>query len=248
MRLDHLTLVVPAKADLERDAIVSAWLGAGGLVERLDRFWEPPAHLEPNRVRLYGNDTFCLVVAQQLQLALISPDDRVLAAAPQSLLHRRVSLRTLAQLGASDFPAFVKPAVPKQFKASVFTSLDALRSQCKGLPDDTEVLVSEIVHIRAEARAFALDSVIQTVSVYEGSANHDQAAYFAERVLQALDLPRTCVIDVGLLDDGRWAFIETNSTWGAGLNGCDPLRVTPCIAAATVAAQQAVEAGSRASS
>jgi len=248
MRLDHLTLVVPAKADPERDAVVSVWLGAGGLVEKLDRFWEPPDHLVPARVRLYGNDTFCLVVAQQLRLALISPDDRVLATAPDSLLHRRVALRTLAQLGANDFPVFVKPAIPKQFRASVFTSLDALRSECKGLPDETEVLVSEIVSIRAEARAFALDSVIQTVSVYEGSGNHDQAAYFAERVLQAIDFPRTCVIDVGLLDDGRWIFIETNSTWGAGLNGCDPVRVTPCIAAATVAAQQAVEADGRTSS
>jgi len=248
MRLDHLTLVVPAKADPERDAVVGAWLSAGGLVKKLDRFWDPPGHLDPARVRLYGNDTFCLVVAQQLRLVLISPDDRVLAAAPDTLLHRRVSLRTLAQLGANDFPLFVKPAIPKQLRANVFASLDALRSECKGLPDDTAVLVSEIVRIRAEARAFALDSVIQTVSVYEGSANHDQAAYFAERVLQALDLPRTCVIDVGLLDDGRWAFIETNSTWGAGLNGCDPIRVAPCIAAATVAAQQAVEADGRASS
>jgi hypothetical protein len=238
MTLEQLTLVMPAKADLERDSVAEAWCAAGGDVERLDRFWEPSVHLERTHVRLYGNDTFCLVVAQKLGLTLITPDDRVLATAPAFLTHRRVRLQTLAQFQSSDFPVFVKPAVPKQFRARVFDSLDSLCSECAGLPSATEVLVSELVRIRAEARAFTLDAVVRTVNVYDGTANHDQAAYFAERVLQALEFPRTCVIDVGLLDDGRWIFIETNASWGAGLNGCDPHRVAPCIAAATAVERQ----------
>ncbi len=32
---------------------------------------------------------------------------------------------------------------------------------------------------------------------------------------------------------GGWAFLEANATWGAGLNGCDPVAVLPCLAAAT---------------
>jgi len=233
MTLDRLTLVIPAKPDGERDSIADVWREAGGEVERLDRFWDPPGHLDRTRVRLYGNDTFCLVVAQKLRLELIAPDDKVLAKAPDSLLQRRVRLLTLADLNAADFPVFAKPAVPKLFRAKVFDSLDALRGECAGLPSETEVLVSEIVSIRAEARAFVLDSSVQTISVYEGAADRNQAAYFAERVVQALAFPRTCVIDVGQLDDGRWIFIETNATWGAGLNGCDPRRVAPCIAAAS---------------
>ena len=61
-----------------------------------------------------------------------------------------------------------------------------------------------------------LTGIIRTVSVSEGTGNHDQAAKAAERVLQALDLPRTCVIDVGLLKDGSWVFIEANATWVPG--------------------------------
>jgi len=95
-------------------------------------------------------------------------------------------------------------------------------------------LVSEVVEFKAEARSFVLDGVIQTCSVYEGRGNADHAATFSERVVMALELPRTCVVDVGMLADGTWALIELNSTWGAGLNGCDPSRVVDCIAAATV--------------
>jgi hypothetical protein len=235
MRLDSLTLVIPSKADVEREAVAQAWSDGGGRVERLDRFWEPPAHVDREGVRLYGNDTFCLVVAQKLDLRLVSPDERILAAVPDFLLRRRVRIVDLGALERVVFPVFVKPVVPKQFRAAVYASKADLESECHGLGQETAVVVSEVVRFEAEARAFALDSVIRTLAVYEGAANHDHAAYFAERVLRALDLPRTCVLDVGLLDDGSWAFIEANATWGAGLNGCDPMAVAVCIAAATEA-------------
>ena len=227
--------MIPAKADAERDAVAEAWRSVGGHVRRLDRFWDPPDDLDRTRVRLYGNDAFCLVVAQKLNLTLVSPDDRVLASAPDFVVKRRVRLQGLASVESADFPVFVKPVVPKQFRAAVYSSPAELALECRGLADDTAVLVSDVVRLHAEARAFALDSVIRTVNVYEGTGNHDQAAYFAERVLQSLELPRTCVIDVGLIDGGEWAFIETNATWGAGLNGCDPAAAAPCIAAATEA-------------
>jgi hypothetical protein len=210
-------------------------LNAGGTVERLDRFWEPSARLDRERVRLYGNDTFCLVVAEKLQLSLVSPDERILTAAPEFLARRKVRLERLGALAVGDFPIFAKPIVPKQFRAAVYSSLAELENECRGLDADTEILVSGILTLRAEARAFALDSIIRTVGVYEGVANPDHAAKFAERVVNALDLPRTCVVDVGLLSDGTWVFIEANATWGAGLNGCEASAAVPCIAAATVA-------------
>jgi hypothetical protein len=235
MKLDNLILVTPSKPDVERDAVAQAWLDGGGTVERLDRFWEPPGYLDRNLVRLYGNDTFCLVVAQKLNLALLSPDERILASAPDFLVKRRVSLAQLAVLEPGVFPVFVKPVVPKQFRAAVYASLAELERECRGLEKNTEILVSDIVRLHAEARAFMLDSVIRTVSVYQGAGNDDQAAYFAERVIQALELPRTCVVDVGLIDDGTWVFIEANATWGAGLNGCNATAAAACVAAATEA-------------
>jgi hypothetical protein len=175
MRLDSLTLVIPSKADVEREAVAQAWSDSGGRVERLDRFWEPPAHLDREGVRLYGNDTFCLVVAQKLDLRLVSPDERILAAVPDFLLRRRVRVVDLGALERFVFPVFVKPVVPKQFRAAVYASKADLESECHGLGQETAVVVSEVVRFEAEARAFALDSVIRTLAVYEGAANHDHA-------------------------------------------------------------------------
>jgi hypothetical protein len=107
-----------------------------------------------------------------------------------------------------------------------------LMKECTGLPPGTDVIVSEVVHFVAEARAFVLNGVVAACSLYEGDGNRDHAAKSAERVAMALDLPSTCVIDVGLLPDQRWVLVELNATWGAGLNGCDPEEVVPCIEAA----------------
>lgn len=78
-----------------------------------------------------------------------------------------------------------------------------------------------------------LGGVVQTTAIYEGTGNVNVAAKTCEQIAMALDLPEAVVLDVGLLSDGRWAFVEANAAWGAGLNGCDPVRVVPCIAAAT---------------
>ena len=84
MELDtrELILVISDKPDIERDAVADVWSAAGGDVLRLGRFWDPPA-LDPQRVRLYGSDSYCQVLAQKLGLALVSPpDDWLLQLAP----------------------------------------------------------------------------------------------------------------------------------------------------------------------
>lgn len=148
-----MPLVIPAKPDFERDAVASAWQDRGGDVLRLDRFWELPPSLARSEVTLYGNDTFCLVVTEKLSLDLLAPDDHLLASAPDNLLRRRVEVRHLADLNPSDFPLFVKPAIPKQFRSAVYSSRHALESECRGLPASTECLVFEVVSFLAEARA-----------------------------------------------------------------------------------------------
>ena len=230
-----MLLIIPAKPDSERDAVAREWELRGGSVLRLDRFWEIPAEVDRTAAKLYGNDTFCLVVAQKLGLTLLAPDDGIIVSASPGLVRRTIALQSLAELGTSAFPLFVKPATPKQFRGAVYQSFQSLQLECSGLPDSTEVLVSEVIGFDAEARSFVLDGIIRTCSVYEGEGNVDQAAKLSERVVMALELPRTCVVDVGMLADGTWALIELNSTWGAGLNGCDASKVVDCIAAATTA-------------
>ena len=232
MNLAGLNLVIPDKPDLERDAVADAWTNSGGTVHRVARFWEPP-ELPSESVRLYGPDTFALVVAEKLGLTLLEPDPYAVAKCPQHLLLRKVEVMRLGAVAPESLPKFIKPVVPKQFRAAVVSEFDALQEETRGLEPDTEILVSEVVEFIAEARSFVLGGVVQTTAIYEGTGNVDLAAKTCERIAMALDLPEAVVLDVGLLSDGRWAFVEANAAWGAGLNGCDPIQVVPCIAAAT---------------
>jgi hypothetical protein len=233
-RVDNLILVMPDKVDSERDAVADAWVLAGGSVQRLARFWEPPS-LPSERVRLYGPDTFALVVAQKLEIDLAEPNPYAVFECPAQFLGRAVSVERLGAAAGLSYPSFLKPIVPKQFRATVFESYAELQAETNGLDDATELLRSAVVTIVAEARSFVLDGIVQSCALYEGTGDVDAAAKTCERVAMALELPRASVLDVGLLESGDWVFIEANAAWGAGLNGCDPHRVLACIAAASSA-------------
>ncbi len=226
--LQGLTLVIPEKADIERDSVARAWRQRGGEVLRLGRFWDPPP-LDPANARVYGNDTFCLVLAQKLGLELIQPDDALLVQLPARLLKRRVTAMPLQQARDAAFPLFMKSAVPKLFRAAVYNSADELERECKGLEAETVVLVSAIVGVEAEARCFVLEGKVLDCALYEGHQSPESAWEFARAATAELDLPASCVMDVGHFRGLGWGVIEFNATWGAGLNGCDADRVYPAI-------------------
>lgn len=230
--LSRRTLLIPARADPERDAVARAWREHGGAVLPLDRFWEPPRVPAP---ALYGPDTFALVVAEVLGLTLVSPDDALLLRAPGELLGRRVEGISLDEALGGPFPSFVKPLAVKQFRAGVWRDREALADETRGLGGDTPVLRSEVVRFTAEARAFVREGRVLTAAVYEGDARADDARSLFDAALEALTLPAACVLDAGRLDDGRWVLLEANAAWGAGLNGCDARLALPAIAAATSA-------------
>jgi hypothetical protein len=228
----NLNLVLPDKHDMERDQVAEAWTAQGGIVTRLGRFWDPPA-LDPRAVRIYANDTFALVVAQKLNLSLVSPDDDLLARLPSSLLKREITIRQLGDSSAWTYPAFIKPVVPKQFRAAVYNSASALTAECSGLDPHAPVYVSEVVVFSSEVRGFILSATVQDASLYEGAASLEEARLFLDVAARHESLPPTCVVDVGYIEGRGWAVIEANAAWGAGLNGCAPSKVLGCIANAT---------------
>jgi hypothetical protein len=229
-----LTLLIPDKADPERDAVALAWEAGGGTVLRLGRFWSPP-EVDPARVRLYGHDTFCLVLAQKLGLTLVSPPDDLLLRVEPAWLRREVHGATLAQAAGEPFPRFIKPLVPKVFRAGVWPGPEALAEECRGLAPDTPVLSSEVVSVGAEARGWVLDGRVRTCALYEGEGDPAEAAAFLASVAAGAPLPRTCVLDAAWVEGRGWALLEANAAWGAGLNGCDAAEAACCIASATLA-------------
>lgn len=227
-----LHLLIPDKPDAERDALAAAFARHGGMIHRIGRFWDPPS-FDPATVRVYGPDSFCLVLQQKLGFALCTPDDELLLRTPSSFLQRHLVRQTLGGVASMHFPAFIKPIMPKQFRGAVYPTSDALMEECLGLGPGTVVFVAEPVRFTAEVRSFMLDSRVLDAALYEGAAEVADAAKFVTTLTQAVPVPRVVVVDVGFIAGRGWAVIEFNAGWGAGLNGCDPEKVWPAIAAAS---------------
>jgi hypothetical protein len=230
------TLLLPSKPDPERSLVASAWEHAGGKVCFVDKFWVRPDIAVGEDVAIYGNDTFALVLAQVMDVELLSPDDALLARLSPEWTQRKVSIRQLTTLQPADFPCFAKPVIAKQFQAGIFQTLAAFSSITEGLELVTEILISEIVVLSCEVRVFVLDNVVQAIAVYEGDGDLQSAMEFATQCIREIGslLPRTYVMDLGFSLEKGWFVVEFNAVWGAGLNGCIAEKVVACIAAGTV--------------
>src|SRR4051794_2256547 len=101
-----LSLLIPDKSDPERDALADVFTRRGGTVHRIGRFWDPPA-FDPATVRVYGADSFCLVLQQKLGFALCSPADDLLLQVPPQFLQRRLEKSALGVALSQPFPVFI---------------------------------------------------------------------------------------------------------------------------------------------
>jgi hypothetical protein len=227
-----LNLLISDKPDPERDALADSFARRGGIVHRLGRFWDPPP-FDPATVRVYGADSFCLVLQQKLGFQLCTPADDLLLQVPPAFLQRRLEQQTLLEAQSKAFPAFIKPLVPKQFRGAVYQSADDLAKECHGLPPDTKVFLAEPVRFTSEVRSFVLEGRVLDAALYEGQANIPEAVEFIDALLEKITVPGSVVIDVGIIANRGWAVIEFNAAWGAGLNGCNPDKVLPAILAAS---------------
>jgi hypothetical protein len=72
MNTAGLNLLIPDKPDPERDSVAASFEKCGGAVHRIGRFWDPPNFDSPT-VRVYGSDSFCLVLQQKLVLRFALP-------------------------------------------------------------------------------------------------------------------------------------------------------------------------------
>ena len=230
----NITLLIPDKDDVERDAVADAWCKNGGEVLRIGKFWNPPL-LDSKEIKVYGNNMFCLILAEKLGLELISPEDDFLSKIDQHWTKRKIEIMTLWEAGKTDFPVFIKPVVPKVFRAGVYSDLKALEIECTQLELDTQVYISEVVDITAEVRCFILNGQVITISIYEGSGSIQLARDFVNSfIINNLSvIPNSFVLDVGLINNRGWAVIEANAAWGAGLNGCDATMAVWSIANAS---------------
>jgi hypothetical protein len=233
------------------------WRAAGGLgwdVQRLPS-WRVPEVLRtvPDPV-LYVEALFGPTLAEQFGLRLLEPGIDWLPTLPEEYRKRWVYLTTLGQARELAEPAFIKPPNDKSFPARVYSPLELPAEY----DNDTPVLVAEVVAWEKEFRGFVLDRELRTLSVYLRGCQLQRKQDFALSVAEEaearafiatvladvrVDLPRTAVLDVGVITGRGWAVIEQNAAWGSGIYGCDPDEVLQVLRFAAVPAESGAANG-----
>lgn len=189
----------------------------------------------------YGSQTFCEVIAQQMNWTLKANSFDWLARLSLEYLKRKVEFMTLGEAKKLNETKFIKPADDKVFQAKIYVPGELVVPDV--VTDDTPTLVSDIVQFDLEYRCFVDGANVKTWSnyvCYEHLADPkfwDMVPYsdiikdnyphgFVDNMLYDLwnNGPTTLpsVVDVGRIPGKGWAIIETNQAWASGLYGCDP--------------------------
>lgn len=191
----------------------------------------------------YGSQTFCEVIAQQMNWTLKQNSFDWLAKVPKEFTKRQIDFMTLGEAKKISERKFIKPADDKCFDAKIYEPGEFKPHE--SIQDDYPVLVSEIVDWDMEYRVFVghgeSNRRVFTWSNYlfYGEINNPQLHNMIPGNLSHIDdfisaMLWSCfknnidivpsVIDVGIIHNKGWAVIETNQAWASGLYGCDPMQ------------------------
>lgn len=131
-----------------------------------------------------------------------------------------------------DFPFFVKPAVTKVFPAQICHTEKEWKELYESLPDDTELIISEVVNFVSEWRVYVLEGKILGIFNYLGEAYTFPNIKVINKIIQEFkQAPIGYSLDVGVLDDGETAIVEINDGWSLGNYGLSPQLYTRLICA-----------------
>ncbi len=234
--MNKTILLIPEKTDVEFEQVFKIWTDNGGEIRRLGKYWLKDESLNGQKIAIYGNQTFSLVLAQIYNVELISPNDKDIAKLDAIWTKRKIEIKTISDVIETDFPIFIKPVIPKSFIASIFSTLEDFENATMGLEKTEELMTSTIVSdIRAEARCYLKNGVVKDIALYEGSADIKEGELFLQQFAEKnLDiLPEVVVTDIAYSENLGWFVLEFNACWGAGLNNCNAEKVIDCIINAT---------------
>lgn len=233
------TLLLSARASEDNQALWRAAVRLGWSVERV-RGLNVPEGIAGDDVLLYIEGLLAPTIAKKLSLRLVEPPADWLVKLPTAYRKREIRLSTLGEARRLQTPAFIKPPNEKLFTPRVFDRGEDLPDY----EDEMPVLIAEPVKFQVEYRMFVLDRTIRTMSPYlrqdqlaalddyeSPDEERSAAAGFGRTILsdKSVELPRSVVLDVGVITDRGWAVVEANSAWGSGIYGCDPDEVLAVI-------------------
>ncbi|WP_052306895.1 ATP-grasp domain-containing protein [Chitinophaga pinensis] len=166
-----------------------------------------------------------------------SLDDTLIARLEPNWVKRGIRAIQIKDIQPTNFPAFIKPVIPKLFLAGIFHKPEDFNAVTQGLQDTEAILVADIIRdIQAEARGYISNGDIADIALYEGTADLVSGRLFLADFIAKYQaaLPAVVVVDIAFSEQLGWFILEFNACWGAGLNNCEADKVIDCIIGATI--------------
>jgi hypothetical protein len=170
-------------------------------------------------------------------LERVGAQTQALSTTPPALarfLERRTWQTTLGAVRQSSAEVFIKPLRDdKAFAGHVRSGRLADAQVTAQLPDDLEILASEVVTLVSEWRLFVLEGRCIGARPYRGDHRAPQPNLaLVESVIAAfVDAPIAYAVDLGLVDDGRTILVEVNDAYSLNAYGLPSVPYAQMIAA-----------------
>lgn len=160
--------------------------------------------------------------------AEISIPDEIL-----SFAGRNIWTSTLSEIRLYEPRVFIKPLDGhKLFNGHVRTGEMKDLIYTSMYPDETRILVSDVVNFISEYRGFVLDGELIGLKHYRGDFTKTIDIELMECAIEVYkSAPKAYSIDFGLTDDGRTLLVEVNDAFSLGCYGLDPVLYAKMIEA-----------------
>lgn len=123
-----------------------------------------------------------------------------------------------------NLPIFIKPArYPKEFMAGVMKA-ESSKLFYNDVPDDTPVLISEVVDMISEYRCYVIKGKLVGIKNYQGDIRVFPDVKMIDRMIAAYTkAPAGYSVDVAILASGETVLVEVQDGWALGNYGleCD---------------------------
>lgn len=136
--------------------------------------------------------------------------------------HRNIQHLTLGEAKNLKPPYFIKTQDLKVFPSGVYRGIVSFNEMFGQYPEDTRVIISDVIDMVSEYRVFVLDNVPIGVRHYIGDPMIFPSAQTIRLMIKDFRFsPRAYTLDVAVTPEGHTVLIECNDGWSVGSYGLD---------------------------
>ena len=146
--------------------------------------------------------------------------------------NRKVWTSTLGQIRCDEPKCFIKPLKSQKLFTGHVRGHISYLLQTAHLPDEVEILCSEVVDFITEWRGFVLNKKLIGLKNYKGDFTKiPDSSIINQAIQEYVSSPVAYSIDMAVDDSGKTVLVEVNDAFALGSYGLDPVKYAMMIEA-----------------